>query len=74
MRPSTAVVGKDLLLKPPAQPVCEDLMMSPPPSGQTPASSQSSNIGSGNHWEEAKTPPSAHRVAASQTSPDLPLV
>lgn len=41
--PSTGEVGKDLLLKPPVQPVCWDLMMSPPPSGLTPASSQSSN-------------------------------
>lgn len=29
---STGEVGKDLPLKPPVQPVCWDLMMSPPPS------------------------------------------
>lgn len=67
MSPSTGVVRKDLLLlKPPAQPVCWDLMTSPPPSGQTPASSQSSNIGSGNRWGEAKTLPLlTHQAAAS---------
>lgn len=71
MSPSTGEVGKDLLLKPPVQPLCWDLMMSPPPSGLTPASSQSSNILRKLLGGGAKTLPSTHTLSpASQLSPD----
>ena len=62
MSSSTGEVGKDLPLKTRVQPEYWDLMMSPP-SGLTPASSQSSNCFRKLLGGEAKTLPSAHTLS-----------